>query len=126
MSTIVYLDLCCLKRLFDDETIERTRREAAAVAAIMDLAEAGAIDVVHSPSHDFENDQNVREDRRLATRLWLEGATIMVQASQAIAERTLSLAALGFGMLDASHVAYAEAAHARWFALHLRGDSIHE
>jgi predicted nucleic acid-binding protein len=154
VSDIAYLDLCCLKRLFDDETIERTRREAEAVTAIMDMAEAGTIDVVHSPSHDFENNQNRRKDRRLATRLWLEAATISVQASRAIAERTLSLAALGFGMLDASHIAYAEAAHARWFittddrllklaarhrkqlrvevvlpdqiALHMRGDLIHE
>jgi hypothetical protein len=115
VSDIAYLDLCCLKRPFDDETIERTRREAAAVAAIMDMAEAGTIAVVRSPSHDFENDRNLREDRRLAIRLWLEAATISVQASQAIAQRTLSLAALGFGMLDASHLAYAEAAQARWF-----------
>jgi len=115
VSNTVYLDLCCIKRPFDDETVERTRREAEAVSVIMDAAKAGTLDLVRSPAHDFENDRNSREDRRLATRLWLEAAAISVQSSPAIRKRALSLTALGFGTLDASHLAYAEAAGARWF-----------
>jgi predicted nucleic acid-binding protein len=115
VSDIAYLDLCCIKRPFDDETIERTRSEAEAVAAIMDMAQAGTVELVRSPAHDFENDRNTREDRRLATRLCLEAATISVQSSPAIRERALSLATLGFGTLDASHLAFSEAADARWF-----------
>ena len=38
MSDIVYLDICCFKRPFDDATLERVRQEAEAVAAILDLA----------------------------------------------------------------------------------------
>jgi len=115
VSDIAYLDLCCIKRPFDDEAVERTRREAEAVAAIMDMAKAGTVDLVRSPSHDFENDRNSREDRRLATRLWLEAAAISVRTNSAIRKRALSLTALGFGTLDASHLAFAEAAEARWF-----------
>jgi len=115
VSEIAYLDICCLKRPFDDATIERIRREAVAVAAIMEMAQAGTLQLVRSPAHDFENERNPREDRRLATRLWLNTAKVSVAASQAANDRARALAALGFGPLDALHLAFAEASAARWF-----------
>jgi hypothetical protein len=81
VSKIAYLDICCFKRPFDDPTIERIRREPEAVAAILDMAQAGTLHLVRSPAHDFENERNPREDRRLATRLWLE--TLRSPSSQA-------------------------------------------
>ena len=71
---MVYLDVCCFKRPFDDAAAERVRREAEAVAGIVDAARAGAFELVRSPAHDFENERNPREDRRVATRLWLNAA----------------------------------------------------
>jgi hypothetical protein len=115
VSEIAYLDLCCFKRPFDDATIDRIRKEAEAVAAILDMAQAGIVRLVRSPAHDFENERNPREDRRLATRLWLEAATVSVAASHATIGRTRQLAALGFGPLDAMRLAFAEASAARWF-----------
>jgi predicted nucleic acid-binding protein len=115
MSTIVYLDLCCLKRPFDDGTEERVRREAEAVAAIMAMAASGEVDLVHSSVHDLENGRNPREERRLAIRSWLQAASISVETNPAITDRGIELSALGFGTLDALHLAFAEAAAARWF-----------
>jgi len=115
VSEIAYLDICCFKRPFDDATFERIRREGEAVAAILDRTQAGSIRLVHSPAHDFENERNPREDRRLATQLWLETATVSVTASLEVSERARALAALGFGALDALHLAFAEASAARWF-----------
>jgi len=115
VTEIAYLDLCCFKRPFDDATIERIRREAEAVAAIFDMAQTGTVHLVRSPAHDYENERNPREDRRLATRLWLDTATVSVAASQAATDRARALAALGFGPLDALHLAFAEASAARWF-----------
>ena len=115
MSEIVYLDICYFKRSFDDAAVERVRREAEAVAAILDAAQAGTFQLVRSPAHDFENERNPREDRRLATRLWLNAAVPSVTASAAAAVRARELAALGFGPLDALHLAFAEQSAARWF-----------
>ena len=115
VSEIVYLDLCCFKRPFDDAAVERIRREAEAVAAILDAVKAGTIQLVHSPAHDFENERNPREDRRLATRLWLETARLRVATSSRVTDRAKNLEALGFGALDALHLAFAEEAAAGWF-----------
>lgn len=115
VSRIVYLDLCCFKRPFDDAAVERIRREAEAVAAILDAVKIGTLRLVRSPAHDFENERNPREDRRLATRLWLETARLRVATSRRVADRAKDLAALGFGALDALHLAFAEEAAAGWF-----------
>lgn len=113
---VVYLDVCALKRPFDDARSERMRREADAVAQIFEKVENGSIQLVASPAHRFENDRNPREDRRLATALWLQKATRVVDATTSdIDERARLLAGLGFGPLDALHLACAEKAEARWF-----------
>ena len=100
MSDIAYLDICCFKRPFDDATQERVRRQAEAVASVLDHAKRGTVRLVHSPAHDFENERNLREDRRLATSPWLETAVIRLPASRKAAERASELAALGFGSVD--------------------------
>ncbi len=115
MSDIVYLDVCCYKRPFDDATVERIRREAEAVAEVLDAAGEGRVRLVRSPAHDLENERNPREDRRLATLLWLESAGVRVSANPETAARARTLAALGFGPLDALHLAFAEQSEAQWF-----------
>jgi hypothetical protein len=112
---VAYLDICALKRPFDDARSERIRREAEAVARIFEEAENGKIQLVVSPAHRFENDRNPREDRRLATALWLKKAGRSMDATPAIDERARFLRGLGFGPLDALHLAFAEKAQARWF-----------
>jgi predicted nucleic acid-binding protein len=111
----VYLDMCALKRPFDDQRQPRVREEAAGVAAIVARAEAGEIVLVRSPAHLVENDANPREDRRLAAALWIDGAAVNVLLDAEVEVRAGKLVALGFRPLDALHVAFAERASARWF-----------
>jgi len=116
MADVVYLDICCAKRPFDDASQPRVRREAEAVADLLDAAGEGRVRLVRSPAHTLENEANPREDRRLATRLWLTAAAVAVQTGPETAERARALAVFGFSALDALHLAFAEQAEARWFA----------
>ncbi len=84
------------------------------MTAIVEQAERGECALVRSPALRIENDANPREDRRLATALWIDGAAVDVAHSEGVAVRARDLHALGFGVLDGLHVAYAEAAGARW------------
>ncbi len=111
----VYLDMCSVKRPFDDQRQPRVREEAAGVAAIVARAEAGEIVLVRSPAHLIENDANPREDRRLAAALWIDGAAVTVLLDAEVEVRAGKLVALGFHPLDALHLAFAERAGARWF-----------
>lgn len=115
MNGVVYLDICSLKRPFDDSRMERIRREAEAVVEILEAVESGTLRLVRSPAHDFENERNPREDRRLATLLWLQTADVHVTAGAQTDQRAREFTALGFGPLDALHLAFAEKAGAGWF-----------
>ena len=66
----LYLDVCCLKRPFDDQTQPRIRMETEAVLSL--LAE-GAVQftLVRSVAHDLENDQNPLPWRAERVRAWL-------------------------------------------------------
>lgn len=114
MGDVVYLDVCCLKRPFDDQRSTRVQLETAAIAALIARAERQAIRLVRSPAHVIENDRNPREDRRLATAIWLETAAVGVSFSEEAAARARELVEIGFGPLDALHTAFAEDARARW------------
>jgi hypothetical protein len=110
----LYLDLCCFKRPFDDQRQERIRREATAVTTIIERAEHGQLELVRSPALLLENDRNPREDRRLGAALWIDGAAASVVLTDSVEARARALAVLGFPAMDALHVAFAEAADARW------------
>jgi hypothetical protein len=111
----VYLDMCSLKRPFDDQRQARVRDEATAVASIIARAEAGEIALVRSVAHLIENDANPREDRRLAAALWIDGAAVDVPLDSVVEARAGALVSGGFRPLDALHIAFAERAQARWF-----------
>jgi predicted nucleic acid-binding protein len=114
VSEVVYLDLCCLKRPFDDQRSTRIQLETAAIAGLIAQAERETIRMVRSPAHALENGRNPREDRRLAAALWIDAAQVTVDFSERVASRSGELAGLGFGPLDALHTAFAEEAGARW------------
>lgn len=108
----MYLDVCCLKRPFDDQSQPRVRLEAEAVLTILALAK---VQFVRSPAYDLENNQNPIPWRAGLVRQWLRELQMETLVAHSLQERTAALIALGFGGFDALHVAAAELAGADVF-----------
>jgi hypothetical protein len=103
----VYLDMCCLKRPFDDQAQPRIRLESEAVLALLG-ASADRVEFLHAPAHDLENDQNPLPVRAERVRQWLTAMPLVGPPDEALAARTAELMALGFKNFDAFHLASAE------------------
>lgn len=104
---LVYLDICCLKRPFDDQSQPRIHLEAEAVLALLD-ASAEQIQFLHARVHDLENEQNPLPTRAARVRQWLGSIPLADLAADALQARMAELMALGFKNFDAFHVASAE------------------
>ncbi len=107
----IYLDMCCLKRPFDDQSQERVKLESASVLAL--LAAAGpSLEIIRTRAHDLENDQNPNHARADRVRGWLERSKPIELPEDELIRRTGELLGLGFKGFDAFHIASAEAAQA--------------
>ncbi len=104
----LYLDVCCLKRPFDDAAQARVRIEAEAVLGLL-AAEAPQLSFVRSVAHDLENDQNPLPWRAERVRVWLAEQPL-AEPGDGLEARTAELMAEGFRGFDALHLACAEAA----------------
>lgn len=110
-----YLDICCLKRPFDDQSQPRIHLEAEAVLALLD-ASGKEIEFLHAGAHDLENEQNPLPSRAARVREWLESIPLVDLEDDVLQPRTGELMALGFKNFDAFHLASAEAGLADVFA----------
>jgi hypothetical protein len=111
----VYLDICCLKRPFDDQSQPRIHLETEAILALLD-ASGRQIEFLHTAAHDLENDQNPVASRAARVRQWLESIPRTDLADDVLRARTAELMNLGFKNFDAFHLASAETARAETFA----------
>jgi PIN domain len=103
----VYLDMCCLKRPFDDQTQPRIRIETEAVLAILAAPEA-TIEFITSPALALENDQNPVRSRAAKVQHWLDSVLSVEFPEDELETRTGDLIQRGFKNFDAFHVACAE------------------
>jgi len=104
----IYLDNCCLGRLFDDDTQDRIRLEAEAIILIIDRVRDGEIELAGSRVLLEENscDRDDRRRRRTGKLLSLVG--IHVDLNSGDEQRAEYLQKLGLGMADSFHVVAAE------------------
>jgi hypothetical protein len=112
---LVYLDICCLKRPFDDQSQTRIHLETEAVLVLLD-ASGQQLEFLHAAAHDLENDQNPLPSRAAKVRQWLETIPRVDLADDVLKARTAELMLLGFKNFDAFHLACAEAGGAETFA----------
>jgi predicted nucleic acid-binding protein len=108
----VYLDVCCLSRLTDDQGQPRIREEAEAVEKILARVRAGVIDLISSEALADEAKRNPSLDRRLEVEALLAFGAISVAVDETLLLRARELAAFGYGPYDALHVASAEGGEA--------------
>lgn len=106
---LLYLDLNCFNRPFDDQTQERVAVETASVLAVLNRVVIGVDSLVWSDALDFENSRHPLIDRRGEIARWGRTAITSIPVDDRVGERAKQLATKGFGPLDAVHVACAEA-----------------
>ena len=126
---VIYLDVCCFNRPFDDQTQSRIRVESEAVLAILERCELGEWELAISEIIEIEVAQIPDRERRQR----IEGAFLMARrcivVDDAIENRGRALQALGFQGFDAIHLACAETPQIDVFFVNRRsiaekGDSI--
>ena len=115
LGMLVYLDICCLKRPFDDQSQTRIHLETEAVLALLQGIEA-QIEFFHAAAQDLENAQNSLPSRAARVRQWLEAIPLAALPDHVLQARTAELMTLGFKNFDAFHLASAEAGRVEVFA----------
>src|SRR5689334_7636984 len=99
----IYLDTCCLNRLFDEAAQERVHREAEAVVSVLGQIEAGEWQWISSEALAAEVEQTQDLVRRARANLLIGRAWQSVLLDQPRVERARALQALGFKTFDALH-----------------------
>jgi hypothetical protein len=112
----LYLDLCCLKRPFDDQSQARIQVETLAIEAILQLCRNGDHEMITSDALRFENARNPNPERKQLAGDLLALALADVPHSVDLEKLALIWQNVGIGLLDALHLASAELAGVDRFA----------
>jgi predicted nucleic acid-binding protein len=112
MSVLIYLDVCCLNRPFDDQTQERVRLESEAVLLILGRCQRGEWQLVGSEAIALEINQTQDAERKSRLRAFADLATLQVTVNEAIEVRAGVFVQQGLRTFDALHLACAEASRA--------------
>jgi hypothetical protein len=73
---LIYLDMCCLKRPFDDQSQPRIRLETEAVLGLLAI-ESDEVSFVRSPALMLENSFNPIRERASRVEQWLTLQTVV-------------------------------------------------
>ncbi len=106
----IYLDTCCLSRLFDEQTQDRIQQETQAIALIIGFFATNTTNWQWIIS-DFlmvEVNKNPNSNQRNAIKYLLNYARQTVDVSEREVLRAIHLKSLGFKIEDALHLACAE------------------
>jgi hypothetical protein len=104
----LYLDMCCLKRPFDDQSQARIHLETAAIEAILQVCRNGDHEMIASDALRFENARNPNPERQKFAGDLLTSAAADVLHSPDLEKQPRSGRIVGIGLLDALHLASAE------------------
>jgi predicted nucleic acid-binding protein len=105
---LLYLDLNCFNRPFDDQRQDRVVRETAAVFAVLRRIATGVDRLAWSAVLTFENSRHPLPDRRREIAGWRTMAAANIVIDQQVSSLARRLNRVGMTPLDAAHVACAE------------------
>jgi predicted nucleic acid-binding protein len=109
---LIYLDVCCLNRPFDDLTQERVRLESEAVLLILGRCQRGEWQLVGSEAIALEINQTPDLERRSQLRALAALSTLQITVDESVELRARWFVQQGLGTFDALHLACAEASRA--------------
>jgi predicted nucleic acid-binding protein len=112
---LIYLDSCCINRLFDDPTQERIRLEGEAITLILERVQKGEWAWLSSSIVEAEIAAIADLERR--SQVWglLAHARQRQLLAEEIKQRAVELQRLNIQAFDALHVACAEVTNADIF-----------
>jgi hypothetical protein len=102
---LIYLDMCCFNRPYDDQTQPRIRIETEAKVIIQQKIKNAECELLWSSILDFECAKNPFEEHRIAILNWRNIASVIAMADEAVLEQAESLMTHGVNKFDALHVA---------------------
>ena len=106
---LLYLDLNCFNRPFDDQRQERVAQETDAVFSVLQRVVSGVDELAWSDILELENSQHPLPDRRTEIGRWAQRSAVWVRRDEPLLRRARELTAVALGVLDAAHLACAEA-----------------
>ena len=112
---LVYMDLCCFNRPFDDQSQPRIYLETEAKLFIQRKIKDGEIELAWSYMLDYENSANPDIDARSSIYLWHAIAARTIIASATIVADASRFHEAGFGIKDSLHIACALECKADFF-----------
>lgn len=113
--TKIYLDTCSIQRPLDTLSQTRLRLEAEAILGVLTQMKAGNVELISSTVLELETQRNPLAIRREHGEQILAQATSIVIVNEQIEQSSLQFMQIGIKIMDALHLAAAEAAGADYF-----------
>jgi predicted nucleic acid-binding protein len=107
VNELVYLDICCFNRPYDDQSYLTIKLESEAKLFVQKEILFGTFALVWSYMMDFENAANPYDERRKSIGKWRTVAKADIDFSEEINEMGRRLMKIGLKNKDALHVACA-------------------
>lgn len=112
MSFLIYFDVCCLNRPFDDQRQERIRLEAEAVLLILERCQRKEWTLLSSEAVVAEINQTLDFARVTQLQTLASFAARQIRIDKQVENRALEWIRQGFTAFDAFHLACAELGNA--------------
>lgn len=113
--TSIYLDTCSIQRPLDTLSQTRLRLEAEAILGVLAQVKAGGVELISSTVLELETQRNPLAIRREHGEQVLAQAASTVIVDESIEQRALHFVRMSIKIMDALHLAAAEAAGADYF-----------